>query len=307
MNGIDTKEPLLTISIPTYNRIEQIQKQVRNLLPQLNSLTILVVYDNCSPIPVKSLFTNEELKQFIIKENRMNVGGDANIARCFEMCNTQWLWTLSDDDFITDTAVSEILHILRKKENSIFLNFDTDINKETTGFDDFCKTFKKGRIYSNSYWISKCVYNIKLLKPYIYIYYQNLSSVIGQLIIILKCLEENKKYNCHFYKTKIIAKSPTNPSWSYSMYIYRTAQILDTLKKNKTTNSTLFKSMIQVYFYMLRNSNHTINKKIKLLSYIVYRFGFSNIIRYNSKHLIATIIKIICPKIMYKLNKSINE
>ena len=43
MNGIDTKEPLLTISIPTYNRIEQIPKQVRNLLPQLNSLTILQI------------------------------------------------------------------------------------------------------------------------------------------------------------------------------------------------------------------------------------------------------------------------
>ena len=37
MYGMENDIKILTIAIPTYNRIEQIQKQVRLLLPQLVS------------------------------------------------------------------------------------------------------------------------------------------------------------------------------------------------------------------------------------------------------------------------------
>ena len=53
----------LRITIPTYNRPDYIQRQIRDLLPQLQEGVSIVVYDNCSDIPVSTLFTKEELTE----------------------------------------------------------------------------------------------------------------------------------------------------------------------------------------------------------------------------------------------------
>ena len=61
-------KPLLTICIPTYNRKEKIQKQVRKILPQLTDEVILVVNDNNSSYDIYELFTEEEKAQYTDKE-----------------------------------------------------------------------------------------------------------------------------------------------------------------------------------------------------------------------------------------------
>ena len=57
---MEYNQKLLSICIPTYNRIEQIQKQVRLLLPQLTEEVQLVVYDNHSDMSIRELFTEQE-------------------------------------------------------------------------------------------------------------------------------------------------------------------------------------------------------------------------------------------------------
>lgn len=105
------KEPILTIGIPTYNRPNSIVKTVRALLPQLNDLVVLRVWDNCSDIPVVDLFTEEEKKKFTIARNKANIGGDANIAGCIYHASTKWVWTLGDDDIPNNEAVKTILFV----------------------------------------------------------------------------------------------------------------------------------------------------------------------------------------------------
>lgn len=51
---------ILTIAIPTYNRPDKIQKQVRLLLPQLTPEVKLTIRDNNSLRPVVSLFNTTE-------------------------------------------------------------------------------------------------------------------------------------------------------------------------------------------------------------------------------------------------------
>ena len=100
----------LTITIPTYNRPDHIQRQVRDVLKQMTDEVALVVFDNCSDTPVSNLFTDEEKKKFDIIRNPVNIGGDANQARCLESVPEGWAWTLGDDDTIVDDAIQKSPH-----------------------------------------------------------------------------------------------------------------------------------------------------------------------------------------------------
>ena len=73
MNGMENNPPLLSIYIPTYNRPEKIQIQVRRLLPQLSSHVVLYVIDNHSDQPVCDLFSDEEREYVNIIRNDINV------------------------------------------------------------------------------------------------------------------------------------------------------------------------------------------------------------------------------------------
>ena len=114
-------QPILTISIPTYNRVDCIQRMVRTILPQLTNEVNLIVIDNQSPYDIYSLFTEEEKTQFDLRRNDVNIGGDANIARCFEVARTKWVWVLGDDDIILPDAVSRVLETIKSHSDFAFM------------------------------------------------------------------------------------------------------------------------------------------------------------------------------------------
>lgn len=105
---------ILTIAIPTYNRPEKLARTILALIPQINDQVKILILDNCSEIII-----SEYLKQFISQEtfsnisvvrHITNIGPDANFSRCFELCDTPYIWTLGDDDNVKDNAVQLILH-----------------------------------------------------------------------------------------------------------------------------------------------------------------------------------------------------
>lgn len=237
-----TMNPILTIAIPTYNRPYQIQAQVRLLLPQLNGLTHLVIYDNCSEIPVKELFTEEEQSKFQIIRNRVNVGADANIARCFENCSTKWLWTLSDDDFIKAEAIEIILEEINKEDEAVFFNFYNDHYSKTIGFEDLADEFKGERFFSSSFTMSSCIYNMAKLQDSLQDYYSNLSSMMGTIILVLKYVQKHDDSICILLDTTPIDKYNTEVGWNYGDYIRKNKLFIEAFggKNNKNFNRTLF-------------------------------------------------------------------
>ena len=48
----------LTIAIPTYNRNEILYKKIEKLLPQITDECRVVIFDNCSDVPVKDTIEN---------------------------------------------------------------------------------------------------------------------------------------------------------------------------------------------------------------------------------------------------------
>ncbi len=102
---------MLTICIPTRNRFGNVKARLLELLPQLTADVKVLVLDNASNPPIRT-----SIEDILIKDSRvrlvrhsLNIGMAGNIARCFEQCDTEWLWILGDDDPVLPTAVELVL------------------------------------------------------------------------------------------------------------------------------------------------------------------------------------------------------
>lgn len=120
---------LLTISIPTYNRPEQLKRTLGYLLPQITNECFLRIIDNYSDIPVSSyaepIIRQYSTVKYEIIRNKINVGADNNIMRCFEYCETEWLWILGDDDILVDDAIELILTDVQTYSEAVNINYYT--------------------------------------------------------------------------------------------------------------------------------------------------------------------------------------
>ncbi|OXA81438.1 Glycosyltransferase, GT2 family [Flavobacterium aquidurense] len=287
--------PILTIGIPTYNRPGEIKKQVRLLLPQLNERVNLIVYDNHSNIPIESYFTSGELSKFTLIRNKVNVGGDANIARCFENCETKWLWTLSDDDYVRKDAVAFMLDIIDKKGDAVFLNFCKGVSFKTKGFDELINKFKCPTVFSSSFTMSSCLYDISKLQPSLQNYYTNLSSMVGTIILVLKYVQKNEDVICEFIDETLIDSYNDEVGWDYRTYIPRTRIFLEAFydsKRNSLYNGTLFLGCHLTNYWLIANDR---NKK--KVSYIERCSLF--ILTLNNQGILNSFIY--CPKTIVRL------
>jgi glycosyltransferase involved in cell wall biosynthesis len=162
----------LTIAIPTYNRNKILKENLRHLLPQLNDECRLIIIDNCSSEPVedhlKDILRSYQNLNIEIFRNRINIGGNANIVRCFELCESEWLWTLGDDDRVTSDAIEIIFEHIDKYSDVVFFNFfanaPTDslrtASKLTSGTVEFLQAVDTiGQIML----ISSNIYNAKII------------------------------------------------------------------------------------------------------------------------------------------------
>lgn len=168
MNNSGTE---ITIGIPTYNRVEKVKKQLERLIPQLAVNDRVIISDNATP--------GEELKviidsfcdaRIVLHQNKVNIGANANIIRCFEYTDTEYLWLLSDDDEIVGNAL-DIIRAEIRKYNADFYNFSTAL-LPTSRKDTLCANIEEyvdliGPGISNHLLISNNVYKIKSVLPYL--------------------------------------------------------------------------------------------------------------------------------------------
>lgn len=268
--------PFLTIAIPTYNRPEQIQKQVRRILPQLSSAIILNIYDNHSQKPVVDLFTEEEKKHFTIIRNPVNIGGDANIARCFEYCTTKWLWILSDDDPILDNIIETVvIKTIRQYPNACFINFTYEKDYISYGLKNFLSNIKGCDIWQ-LFAISLCLYNVSLLKNHYQYLFKNISLMIAQLILVLKFLQENK--HAMVIRKKCIIAEDNNTAgitWSRVDFCIRATWAHDICETNDFLAFWKLLRMMLINEYIRLMSDPSISKRdtLRLLKYYYFRLS----------------------------------
>jgi acetyltransferase-like isoleucine patch superfamily enzyme len=113
-------QPLLSVTIPTYNRVRFLKQTLDVLLPQLRDGVEVMVLDNCSPDGTWEYLETLEGKVVCVKHER-NIGGDNNIMACFARSTGQYVWLLCDDDLPCRNTVSCLLEAIEKFGHPPFL------------------------------------------------------------------------------------------------------------------------------------------------------------------------------------------
>lgn len=102
----------LTVAIPTWNRPAQLQTTLESICNQPEALHVeFLILDNGSDVDYSSI--TETLKNFNVpyryKRNEHNIGMCANILRCIEASEGEWVWILGDDDPVVPDALERVM------------------------------------------------------------------------------------------------------------------------------------------------------------------------------------------------------
>ncbi len=117
---------LLTISIPTYNRYDYLEKNLKILSDELksieNELCEILVFDNNEGVD-KPPYIDEYISSGVIKyiKNIKNIGSDANIAQAYDSANSEYVLVLGDDDFFLPGKIVSLLKLLKSRKYDIIL------------------------------------------------------------------------------------------------------------------------------------------------------------------------------------------
>lgn len=188
---------LLSIIIPTYNRPDKLARTISLLLPQIQKLKVrILIIDNASDklFDLKSLESKFDDQLIKIKKNTTNVGLSANICKCFEECETDWMWLLSDDDMPDSNALETILDkINQSNEHTSFINFSTVMYKHSSeilisGLSELSDYFVSRSLASNLLFISTNVYRKTHCTKHLSKGYKMCDTLAPHLAIVICCL-----------------------------------------------------------------------------------------------------------------------
>jgi len=101
----------ITIAITVYNRRQYIKQAIASALGQTAPVRVIVVED-CGPDPTLEGFVKAEFGPRIgYFRNPKRRGLFGNWNACVELCRTEWLSILHDDDFLAPNFVEAILKL----------------------------------------------------------------------------------------------------------------------------------------------------------------------------------------------------
>lgn len=285
---------LLTIAIPTYNRSNYLKKSLDSICSQLNERVIIVVQDNCSNNYNFYDFIDPYVHKYgiIAIQNKNNIGADANIAKLFENCTTKWLWVLGDDDYLKENIINEIIEILEKNSETIFVKFNSQKSVKVCGIYKFAEYMKPLYTFSNCYFISEGIHNMDLTRSSVYYNYKFLSSKISQILRVVFHIIENPKSCCYFCEFSVLKTHGTNIQWQHSDLIVPNLYTLDVLRPyKKIFKDNVLRTISYLTMIYIMESNYTFYDKIYFFTLLVKKYGIINMMRYNLKQFLALLLR----------------
>lgn len=160
-------KPIVTVAIPTYNRVDLLIKSIDSVLLQTFTGFQIIVFDNCSTDNTREAVLSYKDKRVVYYRQPANVGMTKNWHSCFTIPDTEYIAFLHDDDLYEidhlESAVNALSqneqtslyscavqcfgdenHILRPPYNSILNNLNGD-----TIFDLSNEYFRYHWLYFN--------------------------------------------------------------------------------------------------------------------------------------------------------------
>ena len=298
---------LLTIAIPTYNRRDYLKKCLDHICPQLTDDVVLIVRDNCSNNYDFFSFIKPYVEKYGVLplQNKVNIGGDANIARIYEECETKWLWVIGDDDYILNGAINLVLEIITNNPSTIYIKFHSEFAGATMGIKGFASAMKKPAAFGMSYFTSECLVNSEIIKDDLYWHYRYLSLYNAQILRIMRNLINHPGNTCLFLNDELLENHGLDISWNHMDIVPYQALIFDLFREQrKILKDNVFKDIIKACFVYIDMSDISVRDKLYYYFLFIYKYGFFNVLRYNYKQLFRIPLRRILNKKMYEKIKS---
>lgn len=126
---VATDKPILSIAIPTYNRIALLAELIIRLKNQINNkyenlIEIVITNDASTDKTVEVVAQISKNAPYIkLINNTKNIGLEKNLIQSAKNCSGKYLWIFGDDDRLNPGALNEIIpHLLEEKYNFLLLN-----------------------------------------------------------------------------------------------------------------------------------------------------------------------------------------
>lgn len=119
------RQPLLSICIPIYNRLEYLNRMLSRFLEDKDLFEEdihLYISDNCSNDDLQSCcerFQKQGLS-LIYHRNAVNIGADKNFEWCFQNAKGTYTWLLGSDDIPVKGLLRTIVAKLKEDEYGLF-------------------------------------------------------------------------------------------------------------------------------------------------------------------------------------------
>jgi glycosyltransferase involved in cell wall biosynthesis len=211
----------LTVAIPTFDRNAILRANLERLVPQLTPQCRLLVLDNCSPTPAAEtlaplLAAHPDVSACIVR-HPVNIGGNANVLRCFELCQTEYVWVLGDDDAVEPDAIARIFRDLDEHPGVRYVNYVSELYEArresyvTVGPDDFVARMDS---LSNALFLSASVFDARAVRQQMRLAYAYAYSNAPHLVSLLAALGPG---DACFYSAERIAHwepAPHAHRWS---------------------------------------------------------------------------------------------
>ena len=138
---MENKQPVLSICIPIYNRIEFLKRHLDQYLKcksLFDEKIHLFISDNCSKDDLQTLVNEYSNKGLNIdySRNTENIGPDGNFIKCFNSAKGKYIWLLGSDDVPVDGFVDSLVDILGSHDYGyLFLNHNSK-ERQLTEYND---------------------------------------------------------------------------------------------------------------------------------------------------------------------------
>lgn len=116
---------LLTVAVPTYNRVEKLRCCMERLLAEVKGRDVEILVSDNASTDGTDIYMNElclNHPEITYARNAENVGPDRNFLNCYERASGEYVLLLGDDDMLLPGAVDSILEALGRKPVFVHLN-----------------------------------------------------------------------------------------------------------------------------------------------------------------------------------------
>ncbi|TDN55099.1 glycosyltransferase involved in cell wall biosynthesis [Buttiauxella sp. JUb87] len=129
------QKPLLSICIPTYNRVSYLERLLSSLLSQIDSLDgkfEIIISDNASTDNTEKYCAQVVSENSCVSyvRNVQNEGWERNYSNLYIKARGRFVWLIGDDDYLMPDALPNIMNMLDGNINADVVYIDSQAHSD---------------------------------------------------------------------------------------------------------------------------------------------------------------------------------